>query len=137
MKNKILVFVILAISFVACKPTERIINHTEYVSKIKYDSIYFAQHDSVYVEKKGDTLRISTFQTIYIERFRIQKDTVNKTDTLTVLVPGQAKIQTEEIKGFFWWVGFILVIVLAASAVFKLVTWSPIKSVFKKLLNIN
>ena len=131
------VVALIAFAAVSCKPTERIINHTEYINKTKYDSIYFSKRDSIYVEKNGDTVRISKFQTIYKDRLQIQKDTVNKTDTLTVSVPGQPKIKTVQTRGFFWWIGLITFIVLTAFAGFKLVTWSPVQSVIKKLLKIN
>jgi hypothetical protein len=129
----LIVVALIALAAVSCKPAERIVNHTEYVNKIKYDSIYVNQHDSIYVEKNGDTLRVSVYKTIYKNQIRIQKDTVNKTDTLTVLLQGKPKIQTVEIHGFFWWVGLILFIALAAFAGFKLVTWSPVQSIIKKL----
>jgi hypothetical protein len=129
----LIVVALIALAAVSCKPAERIVNHTEYVNKIKYDSIYVNQHDSIYVEKNGDTLRVSVYKTIYKNQIRIQKDTVNKTDTLTVLLQGEPKIQTVEIHGFFWWVGLILFIALAAFAGFKLVTWSPVQSIIKKL----
>ena len=124
----------------SCKPTERIIVKTEFRDRIKLDSIYYVQHDSVHITDKGDTLVISTYHTVFKDRIRIQKDTVNHTDTIRVIQTFPKSKETLENgneKDFFWWVGFILVIVLAAFAVFKLVTWSPIKTVFKKLLNIN
>jgi len=122
---------LVVLMLIGCKPTERIINHTEYVNKIQLDSVYFSKRDSIYVEKKGDTIRISKFQTIYKDRIHIQKDTVNNTDTIRVQTFLNSKETSE--KGS----GFILVIVLAAFAVFKLVTWSPIQSIIKKLLKIN
>lgn len=56
------------------------INHTEYIEKLKYDSIYLK--DSIYVYSKNDTI----FQNIYkyLYKYKYIKDTINSTDTLKV-----------------------------------------------------
>lgn len=56
------------------------INHTEYIEKLKYDSIYLK--DSIYVYSKNDTI----FQNIYkyLYKYKYIKDTIHNADTVKV-----------------------------------------------------
>lgn len=136
--KKFQVFSLAVLLLASCKPVERIVNHTEYINKTKFDSIYFSKHDSIYVEKKGDNIRISTYQKIYKDRIRLQKDTVIRTDTVkTVYQKTITKSKNVLVYGFFWWFGFVAFIIGLAFGIIKLVSWSPFQSVFKKLLKIN
>lgn len=62
--------------------------HTEYITRVdttvRMDSVY--QRDSVYVERKGDTLYVN--KTLYRDRYhniyKVKKDTVVKRDSVNV-----------------------------------------------------
>lgn len=87
MKKLLLISLIIILS--SCSTTKKdiqkeyihdTINHTEYIEKLKYDSIYLK--DSIYVYSKNDTI----FQNIYkyLYKYKYIKDTINSTDTIKV-----------------------------------------------------
>ena len=65
--------------------------HTEYITRVDttviMDSVY--QRDSVYVERKGDTLYVN--KALYMDRYhniyKVKKDTVVKRDSVNVAYP--------------------------------------------------
>jgi len=140
MKKYLIVLILssLVLGLNGCKPLERTTTKTEYVERLKYDSIYLQKYDSIYVEKAGDTVRIEKYKTIYRDKFTIKRDSIFKTDTITKLLPLKTEVIKETpVKGFFWWTGLLFWIALTAFAGFKLVTKTPIISGIKKLLKIN
>lgn len=98
MKN--LIFIVVLMVMLCCCTSTRIVEvpvvHTEYLrhDSIVHDSIH--QLDSVYVEKKGDT--IYKEKTRYLYRFlNIYKvDTIKSVDTLTVVKEVEKKLTTRQ-----------------------------------------
>ena len=125
---RIILFILFCITmifyFSACKPVEKIVVKKEYVSQLKYDSIYLQKHDSIYMYSKGDTVFIERFKTEYKNRFKLLKDTVYRTDTLIFKQPpDKIEVPVEVNKwGFLDWVGLITLIAGAVLLAINLLT---------------
>ena len=127
----LLVAMLLFVSFIltSCKPKEIIVNHTEYVERVRFDSIYLQKYDSIRIVEKGDTVTIERFKTVFKDRLKIQKDTVLRTDTFTT-APVQVqvtKIKKVQVYGFFWWTGLISILALIIYITFKLSNFKLLK----------
>ena len=74
--------------------------HTEYITSVdttvRKDSVYL--RDSVYVERKGDTLYVN--KTLYRDRYhniyKVKKDTVVKRDSVNVAYPVEKEMSRSE-----------------------------------------
>lgn len=74
--------------------------HTEYISRVdttvRMDSVYL--RDSVYVERKGDTLYVN--KTAYRDRYRhiykVKTDTIVKRDSVNVAYPVEKEMSRSE-----------------------------------------
>ena len=74
--------------------------HTEYITRVDttviMDRVY--QRDSVYVERKGDTLYVN--KTLYRDRYhniyKVKKDTVVKRDSVNVAYPVEKEMSRSE-----------------------------------------
>lgn len=122
--------------FGGCKPVERITVRTEFVDRLRYDSVYLSKSDSIYTYINGDTVRIEKFKTVYKDRLKIIKDTVVRTDTLVTVSKPITKIVEKKVRGLLWWIGLINIIAVGGWLVYKLFTkkqrlWPYLKS-FKK-----
>ena len=92
---RIIIIAIAALCLSSCKsikyvPVETIKVDTTYISQIKIDSIY--HRDSIYVEHKGDTVYLSKYK--YLYKYIEKHDTLwrEKTDTIQVAYPVEAKL---------------------------------------------
>lgn len=103
MKLKIAILVILAgLALGSCKTKYVSVPeiHTEYITRVdtavRIDSVY--QRDSVYVERKGDTLYVN--KTLYRDRYhniyKVKKDTVVKRDSVNVAYPVEKEMSRIE-----------------------------------------
>lgn len=93
--TRIIVLILLAIMLYGCKsiqyvPVETIKRDTTYISQIKIDSIY--HRDSIYVERKGDTVYLSKYK--YLYKYIEKHDTLwrEKVDTIQVAYPVEARL---------------------------------------------
>ena len=74
--------------------------HTEYITRVdttvRKDSVYL--RDSVYVERKGDTLYVS--KTLYRDRYhniyKVKNDTIVKRDSVNVAYPVEKEMSRRE-----------------------------------------
>lgn len=123
--------------FGGCKPVERITVRTEFVDKLRYDSIYLSNTDSIYMYKNGDTVRIEKFKTVYKDRLKIIKDTVVRTDTLVTVAKPVTQIVEKKVRGLLWWIGLMNIIAVGGWLLYTLFTKTTALAVFKKLLKIN
>ena len=125
----VLVAMLLFVVFVltSCKPKEIIINHTEYVDRFHYDSIYLQKYDSIRIVEKGDTVKIERFKTVFKDRLKIEKDTVLRTDTFTTAPVQITKIKKVQVYGFFWWTGLLSIIAALAFIIFKFTNFQIFK----------
>lgn len=90
MKWNIVIMVLAGLALGSCKTKYVSVPeiHTEYITRVdttvRMDSVY--QRDSVYVERKGDTLYVN--KTLYRDRYhniyKVKKDTVVKRDSVNV-----------------------------------------------------
>ena len=103
MKLKIAILVILAgLALGSCKTKYVSVPeiHTEYITRVDttviMDSVY--QRDSVYVERKGDTLYVN--KALYMDRYhniyKVKKDTVVKRDSVNVAYPVEKEMSRSE-----------------------------------------
>lgn len=92
---RIITLIFLATILYGCKsiqyvPVETTKRDTTYISQIKIDSIY--HRDSIYVERKGDTVYLSKYK--YLYKYIEKHDTLwrEKTDTIQVVYPVEAQL---------------------------------------------
>ena len=90
MKRLIYIFIILltsAIWFSSCRsirhiPIETVKHDSIYISKILHDSIY--QRDSIYVDRKGDTVLIYKDRYLYKYKNLIDTMYINRIDSIQI-----------------------------------------------------
>lgn len=112
----------LLLSVVSCSPKTIYVPdvHYEYITKtdtfIKIDSVNIK--DSIYVTQKGDTVRIERWRVEYRDRWRekIVRDTIIRTDTISVPYPVEKKLTIKErfdmYLGFMWkFIAVLLVLI--------------------------
>lgn len=103
MKLNIAILVILAwLTLGSCKTKYVSVPeiHTEYITRVdttvRMDSVYL--RDSVYVERKGDTLYVN--KTVYRERFhhiyKVKTDTILKRDSVNIAYPVEKEMKRSE-----------------------------------------
>lgn len=92
---RIITLIFLATILYSCKsiqyvPVETTKRDTTYLSQIKIDSIY--HRDSIYVERKGDTVYLSKYK--YLYKYIEKHDTLwqEKVDTIQVAYPVEAQL---------------------------------------------
>lgn len=92
---RIITFIFLATILYSCKsiqyvPVETVKRDTTYLSQTKIDSIY--HRDSIYVERKGDTVYLSKYK--YLYKYIEKHDTLwrEKVDTIQVAYPVEAQL---------------------------------------------
>jgi hypothetical protein len=106
MKKNLYILLPILLLLPSCKsvqyvPVEKVV--TEYKTNTVHDSVYLEvlKHDSVVIEKLGDTVYINKWHTLYKDRWRenIQIDTLIKTDSIQVPYPVERKLtKWEKIK---------------------------------------
>ncbi len=113
----------LMLSVVSCSPKTIYVPdvHYEYITKtdtfIKIDSVNIK--DSIYVTQKGDTVRIERWRVEYRDRWRekIVRDTIIRTDTISVPYPVEKKLTIKErfdmYLGFMWKFIAVLLVLIA------------------------
>lgn len=113
----------LVLSVVSCSPKTIYVPdvHYEYITKtdtfIKIDSVNIK--DSIYVTQKGDTVRIERWRVEYRDRWRekIVRDTIIRTDTISVPYPVEKKLTIKErfdmYLGFMWKFIAVLLVLIA------------------------
>lgn len=110
MKYYIVLLLVLICSCTTTKyvevPVDKV--RTEYVDKIKYDSIY--SQDSIYIREKGDTIFKDSYK--YLYKYKYIRDTLNTTDTITVTKPIEVG---KEINKLYTWQ--ILLMILGGVAI--------------------
>lgn len=91
---RIITLIFLATILYSCKsiqyvPVETTKRDTTYLSQTKIDSIY--HRDSIYVERKGDTVYLSKYK--YLYKYIEKRDTLwrEKVDTIQVAYPVEAQ----------------------------------------------
>jgi hypothetical protein len=95
----IITIAVLSLLLLSCKsiqyvPVEKVV--TEYKTNTVHDSVYLEvlKHDSVIVEKLGDTVVISKWHTLYKDKLKevIRIDTLIKIDSVQVPYPVERKL---------------------------------------------
>ena len=102
MKWNIAIMVLAGLALGSCKTKYVSVPeiHTEYITRVDttviMDSVY--QRDSVYVERKGDTLYVN--KTLYMDRYhniyKVKNDTVVKRDSVNVAYPVEKEMSRSE-----------------------------------------
>ncbi|MBR1377949.1 MAG: hypothetical protein IJ557_02340 [Bacteroidaceae bacterium] len=88
----------------SCKQVEyvEVERHTTdsiYIKQVQHDSIHV--HDSIWAERRGDTIFVDRWHTKYVER--IKNDTINVSHADTVPVPYPVEVVKEVEKPLNWW----------------------------------
>lgn len=129
---KRLVYLFATLMLLGCTTTkyvevERIKTDTIYQKQLQLDSIWL--HDSIYFSEKGDTIRIETWHTKYVERLRVDTcyiathDTIPKPYPVEVKVPAQLSwIQQakQHLANAVLWLIAIVVVIYVGKGFFKL-----------------
>ena len=102
MKCNIAIMVLAGLALGGCKTKYVSVPeiHTEYITRVdttvRKDSVYL--RDSVYVERKGDTLYVS--KTLYRDRYhniyKVKNDTIVKRDSVNVAYPVEKEMSRRE-----------------------------------------
>ena len=102
MKWNIVIMVLAGLALGSCKTKYVSLPeiHTEYITRVdttvRMDSVY--QRDSVYVERKGDTLYVN--KTLYRDRYhniyKVKTDTIVKRDSVNVAYPVEKEMSKSE-----------------------------------------
>lgn len=102
MKWNIAIMVLAGLALGSCKTKYVSVPeiHTEYITRVDttviMDSVY--QRDSVYVERKGDTLYVN--KTLYRDRYhniyKVKMDTIVKRDSVNVAYPVEKEMSRSE-----------------------------------------
>ena len=102
MKWNIAIMVLAGLALGSCKTKYVSVPefHTEYITRVDttviMDSVY--KRDSVYVERKGDTLYVN--KTLYRDRYhniyKVKKDTIVKRDSVNVAYPVEKEMSRSE-----------------------------------------
>ena len=110
--------------------------HTEYI--VKHDSVTLRdsiwQHDSVYVERSGDTLLVEKWRTKYrlVYRDVLRVDSFVKTDSVRVPYPVERKLNRwEQFKMDYGAVSFGVSIAAIIAAIVALVLWLRKRSLLR------
>lgn len=120
----------LMLSVVSCSPKTIYVPdvHYEYITKtdtfIKIDSVNIK--DSIYVTQKGDTVRIERWRVEYRDRWRekIVRDTIIRTDTISVPYPVEKKLTIKErFDMYLDFMGIFFIVLLVMIAGYVLVKW--------------
>lgn len=82
----LIVFLTSGICFTSCRsiyvPIETVKHDSIYISKVLYDSIY--QRDSIYVDRKGDTVLIYKDRYLYKYKNLIDTMYINRIDSIQI-----------------------------------------------------
>lgn len=99
----IILFLVLSLLFSGCKsiqyvPVEKVV--TEYKTNTVHDSVYLQilKHDSVVIEKLGDTVYVNKWHTLYKDKWKevIKTDTFIKVDSVQIPYPVERKLSKWE-----------------------------------------
>ena len=100
MKRLIYILIVLltsGICFTSCRsiyvPIETVKHDSIYISKVLHDSIY--QRDSIYVDRKGDTVLIYKDRYLYKYKNLIDTMYINRIDSIQVPFPVERELS--------WW----------------------------------
>lgn len=114
----IIILLTLAIWFSSCRsirhiPIETVKHDSIYISKILHDSIY--QRDSIYVDRKGDTVLI--YKDRYVYKYKNLVDTfyIHKVDSVQVPYPVERRLsrwQSIKMELGGWAFGFVITFIL-------------------------
>lgn len=114
----LIVFLTSGICFTSCRspqyvPVESVKHDSIYISKILHDSIY--QRDSIYVDRKGDTVLI--YKDRYLYKYKNLIDTlyVSRTDSIQVPYPVEKQLtkwQSMKLELGGWAFGIIIAFAL-------------------------
>jgi hypothetical protein len=107
-----------AIWFSSCRsiqhiPIETVKHDSIYISKILHDSIY--QRDSIYVDRKGDTVLIYKDRYLYKYKNLIDTMYISRTDSIQVPYPIEKQLtkwQSMKLELGGWALGIIIVFIL-------------------------
>ena len=105
---------------------------TEYLDRFLRDSIHV--HDSIYVDKKGDTVFINKYHNIYIEK--VKRDSIHIHDSIPIPYP--VEVINEKVTNRLTWWQQTKMYAFWAFAAFLLIKYrskwlSIIVSLFKKI----
>lgn len=122
--TEIILFTILVLSLIGCKtryvPIETIQTEKEFVDRWQRDSVYL--HDSIWIEKKGDTLWMEKYKTVYKEV--VKRDSVFITDSVRVQVPYPV-VEVQEVNRLHHWQIVLMCLggVLIGLLAYRLLRW--------------
>ena len=113
----VLMFLLSSCGATKDMPAERGVERVEYIDRIKIDSIYEKQYDSIYIKERNDTIVIhkdserETFKYVFIH------DTLNVTrvDSIPYIIYKEKEISTlKKLKIFGYIFLFVIILILIA-----------------------
>ena len=122
-KKKLRLLLAISVLFVAlasCKPTERIVVNTQYIDRLRVDSVHSTILDSIHIHERGDTVFVNRFRNVYKYKLQLERDTIHITDTLrfNTVAPMPKRVEVPT-RGFYHKFGaWSFWLLIAALAVF-------------------
>ena len=121
---------VLVLYLVGCSPKTIYVPevHTEYITRtdtfVRIDSV--SVKDSIYVTQKGDTVRIERWHVQYRDRWRekIVRDTIMRSDTISVPYPVEKKITLrQKFDMYLECMSVCIFVVIVAFLLYLIVRW--------------
>jgi hypothetical protein len=133
MRNKILLFALLALSLGGCRTIREAQTFTTDIRQVatsavvreKADSVYVYSRDSIYIRERGDTVYVDRWHVQTAYRDRLRTDTLRVVDSVRVVVDNVI----ERVQGqsswasFERWCGRILIGLLFLIGVYFVLKW--------------
>lgn len=131
--KRFVLFLSLVIIFGGCSTTKKniqkeyihdTVRHTEYITNLKYDSIYL--HDSIFSYMRGDTVFI--YKDKYLYKYKYLHDTMSVCDTIFLTNVQTKEVTKEKTKhSVLDWIVFILSLIGIISLCYILTNKKQIK----------
>ncbi len=116
----LVLILVFALFLNSCKTNERIVEVEKEVVKTEYqtnhtrDSIYLK--DSVYLERRNDTVFLTKYQNLYRDRIRVdtlfRTDSIRKTEIVIKTINKLTKWQEWRLKLFRWLVLSVILLIV-------------------------
>lgn len=116
----LVLILVFALFLNSCKTNERIVEVEKEVVKTEYqtnhtrDSIYLK--DSVYLERRNDTVFLTKYQNLYRDRIRVdtlfRTDSIRKTEIVIKTINKLTKWQEWRLKIFRWLVLSVILLIV-------------------------
>lgn len=123
MKKIIYCLLLTVLLLTSCRPQKEVVYRDVFRDRLQVDTVQNSVHDSIFISKQGDTVRIEKYKTIYRNRVTIRRDTVSnvqqQTLTITRTVKSPPEIKQVQVWGFLDWIGLFFTVFIVIFSIIK------------------